>query len=107
MSEDRRQTPTDPDSACTDGTVRAHYEWESTPPSTAIVETVAEATGGTPTSLGPLYDSLDPDALNQLVASIPSSAVGRDICISLSLDAHRVTLFGDGEVVVRPDAVKR
>ncbi|MFD1599266.1 HalOD1 output domain-containing protein [Halobellus rarus] len=106
MSENRSGAPTDSDPDRTDEPVRAHYEWESTPPSTAVVETVAKATGSEPTSLGPLYDSLDPDALNALVASIPPSAVGRDICISLALDGHRVTIYGDGEVVVRTGATR-
>ncbi|MFD1685837.1 HalOD1 output domain-containing protein [Halobellus litoreus] len=103
MSDERTKDPTDsnPDHE----TVRARYDWESTPPSTAIVETIAEATGDNPTALEPLYESVDPDALNALLTSVPSRTAGRDLRISLSVDGHAITVFGDGGIVVRPDGM--
>lgn len=103
MREEREEAPTNSD--CNDRPVRARYDWESTPPSTAIVETIAEATGDNPTSLEPLYESVDPDALNALLTSVPSPTAGRDLRISLSVDGHAITVFGDGGIVVRPDGM--
>lgn len=37
-------------------------------PSTAVVSVVAEITGGDPTTMTPLYEVLDPDALDAIVS---------------------------------------
>jgi hypothetical protein len=103
MREEPEEAPTNSDRD--HQPVRARYDWASTPPSTAIVETIAEATGNNPTSLNPLYESVDPDALNALLRSVPSSTAGRDLRISLSVDGHGITIYGDGDIVVQPDGM--
>jgi hypothetical protein len=46
---------------------KVRVEWDSsTPPSIAVVETVAAATGTAPTDLPPIAHQIDPDALDQL-----------------------------------------
>ena len=42
---------------------------DDSPASTAVVHAVANATGRRPVDLPPLYESLDPDALDALVTS--------------------------------------
>ncbi len=41
-------------------------EWGRRPPSQIVVETVAELTGRDPAAMDPLFDWIDPDALDRL-----------------------------------------
>lgn len=47
---------------------RGEYDWAETPPSAAVVEIVAAATGDSATDLEPLYGTIDPEALDGLLA---------------------------------------
>ena len=60
------------------GTVRAQYEWASTPPPIAVIKTVAIALDRKETALELLYESVDPDALDALLQSNGSSATPDD-----------------------------
>lgn len=88
MHEADREPP------CEDAHV-AVYDWTSSEPSTAVVEVTAQARGLSPESLPPLYDTVDPDALNMLVDG------GGDLRLTFTYDGHDVTLDGDGTVTVR------
>jgi hypothetical protein len=79
--------------------VRTRYEWSSTYPSTAVVESVAAAIGRDPAAIGPLYESVDPDALDALVLSDGVADAGA-VVVSVTLAGCRVTVRGSGEVVV-------
>lgn len=79
----------------------ADYDWETTPPSVAVVETVADATDREPEDVGPLYGSVDPDALDALVA--PDSGDGdNDVRVSFEFGGRHVTIHSSGTVTVRP-----
>jgi hypothetical protein len=86
---------------CDDETVRIRYDWSSTPPSAAVVETVATALDCDPMEMDPLYEYIDPDALDDLVGASDSNPTGRETSISFRFDGHRVTVSGSGEVAVR------
>jgi len=90
-----------------EGTVRAQYEWASTPPAMAVVETIAVALDREATALEPLYESVDPDALDALLQSNGSSATPRDLTVTFTVADRQVTVHGSGEVVVRPDSPGR
>ena len=90
-----------------DGTVRAQYDWASTSPPMAVVEAVAVALDRETTSLEPLYESVDPDALDALLHSNGSSATPRDLTVTFTVADRQVTVHGSGEVVVRPDSPGR
>lgn len=47
--------------------IRQKYDWDSTTPSGAVVETVAVVTDTAPTELDRLQDTIDADALDTLV----------------------------------------
>lgn len=82
--------------------VRKQYDWTTISPSSAVVETVSQALDRAPTSFGPLYEYIDPDALNTIVASTtPTDTAGATV-VSFRLGTHEVAVHGDGEVVVRP-----
>ena len=82
--------------------VRAQYDWSETAPSIAVVETVAEATDRDPTSIEPLYDTLDPAGLDTLLRSGGSEGGRVDVTVSFAFAGHLVTVYRSGEVVLRP-----
>ena len=84
-----------------DGVARGRYEWSSTPPSTGVVEVVATAADSDPTALAPLYGSLDPDGLDELVRSA-GERPGDGLVVSFSYAGHEVTVRSDGSVTARP-----
>lgn len=58
-----------------------------TEPSVRVVEAVAAATGADPLEMAPLYDAVDPDALNAILESDAGSRVafeyaGCDVVVS-------------------------
>lgn len=64
-------------------------------PSTTVVRSVAAAERVDPPNVpDPLYDSIDPDALDALVAST------EDVTIEFSYLGYAVTVDGDGTVTV-------
>ena len=73
--------------------------------STAVVERVARREGVHPTELTPLYDVVDPDALEAFVAS--GTGDGEDRQIEFSYHGYAVTVDGAGVVSVEdPEAPK-
>lgn len=76
---------------------RTTYDWESTEPSTGVIETVADATDSEPLALPELYETVESDALDSLLRS--SDAV---ISVSFAFADCDVTVRSDGEVAVQP-----
>ena len=91
----------------TDETIRAQYDWASTPPTTAVLRTIAVALDRETTSLEPLYESIDPDALNEFLQSKGSSVTPSDLIVTFTVADRQVTVYGSGEVVVRADSLGR
>lgn len=85
-------------------THRIWLDWSRTEPvSTLVVAAVAKAAGVDTTDLEPLYDAVDPEALDELFK--PTGSTGRMInSLSFPYSGHLVTVHGDGKVAVRsPD----
>ncbi len=81
--------------------IRTRFDWASTTPSMAVVETVAVARNEDPLSLPPLYARIDPDALDALVTSA-ATPTDDGLRISFSYADHDVTVGSDGGVAVTP-----
>ncbi|WP_435179955.1 HalOD1 output domain-containing protein [Halorussus sp. AFM4] len=65
----------------------------------SVVEAVAEAEGVEPEELDPLYEVIDPDALEELFA--PTATTGRmEGRVVFTYAGHEVTVCGDGYVSV-------
>ncbi|GAA0534700.1 HalOD1 output domain-containing protein [Halorubrum ejinorense] len=75
---------------------RTAYDWESTAPSTGVVEAVSEATNREQLDLPQLYGALDPDALDSLVRSSDGP-----MSLAFSFARCEVTVLNDGEVAVK------
>ena len=104
MTDDSERPSAGMESSGADRTVRAQYEWASTPPPIAVVETVAVALDREATALEPLYESVDPDALDMLLQSDGSSMTPREATVTFTVADRQVTAHGSGEVVVRADS---
>lgn len=63
-------------------------------PSVRVVEAVADRTDADPTTMAPLYDAIDPDALDALVDSLGEGYLGFEFA------GCRVTVHADATVHV-------
>ena len=68
-------------------------------PVTVIVETLAEVAGTEQTKLAPLYEFVDPDAINALIER-RGGAEGADALISFRVDTWNVFVRADGRIRV-------
>lgn len=72
-------------------------------PSTRIVLAVAESAGVEPEALPPLFDAVDPTALDRLVEGAVARSEGGDDALTVSFEYadHRIVVEGS-DVDVRP-----
>lgn len=81
--------------------LRTRHDWSAGRSLAAtVVVTVATVEGRDPMTLPPLTDAVDPDSLDALLR--PGEQVHHQRSISFPYADSYVTVFGDGEVVVRP-----
>lgn len=83
-------------------TYHTRVDWKSQEPlSTTVISAVAAITGIEPTRLEPLYQRVDPDALDSLFR--PREETERTGCsLSFVLAGCEVTVHGRGEIVIQP-----
>lgn len=105
MTESDRTDDRDPIPR-SDGVIRTEHDWSVLSPSAAVVRTVATASDREPTSLEPLYETVDPDALDALLGSSEIRSTGGDITVSFVFAGHGVIVEGDGTLVVGPVATR-
>ncbi|WP_324760581.1 HalOD1 output domain-containing protein [Haloarcula sp. GH36] len=73
----------------------AEFEFVGSSTSEAVVQAVAEAAGTDPTELPPLYDQVDPDALEKLFRN-PSNGV-----VAFDYHGYTVVVRSDGTVLLK------
>jgi hypothetical protein len=72
------------------------------PLSAAVIDAVADAADRDPAELGtPLYDQIDPDALDNLFSDRHNGMARGSGHVVLNLLDYEVTVYSDGYVVVR------
>lgn len=77
-------------------------EWS---PSLAVVETIASREGVDSAELDvPLYEAVDPDALDALFRKAPAARSGGPVRIEFTYCGYRVTVGSDGSVQVSADS---
>lgn len=70
-------------------------------PSDSVVRVVAAVTGDEPMQMEPLYEAIDPDALDQVFDSTDAdSEAGSSTRVSFRYQGCAVAVYGDGRVVV-------
>ena len=77
-----------------------HDTVESGSLSTTVVTAVAKAADAEPTDLPPLYEYIDPDALDKLLGGGLGQAGGHDGYLTFTYADYSVTVHADGEIVV-------
>ena len=73
-------------------------DWHDDRPSTAVVAAVADAENASAADLPPLYDSVDPDALDEFVAN--DGANSRKV--EFEFAGYEIVVEGDGTLSVEP-----
>lgn len=90
------------DDSSTSLTPAATTEWDvesENTPVYAVVSAVAQAEGADPVALPPLYDAIDPEALNDLFMSRVDTAVAT---VEFEYAGYNVVISGEGMVAVHP-----
>ncbi|WP_312910136.1 HalOD1 output domain-containing protein [Natronosalvus caseinilyticus] len=89
-----------PPSATVDRTKRTHTEsFDPTEgPVETIVDLVAAASGRSLVEMPPIYEVIDPDALNALFRLRNSGADLEDRVFEFTYEGYRVSVHGDGRV---------
>ncbi len=85
------------------GVVRAQFDWASVAPSTAVVETLAVATDREPTAMDPLYDVVDPDALDAFLRTDGTRTDAAATAVTFEMERREVVVRATGDVVVRAE----
>jgi hypothetical protein len=80
------------------GAKQFEYEWDEIDPTSGVVEAVAATTGKEMTALTPLYQEVDPDALNALVSKLPTGE--EPIEVSFTYSGQKITVDNAGVVTV-------
>jgi len=69
-------------------------------PAHSVVEAVAETTHTDPTRLRPLYEVIDPDALNDLISgSLERPQAPEDLTVTFQFEGCDVVVCGNGRTV--------
>lgn len=94
-------TPTEHDVSTAGSDRRIRSEWDgSERPSIALVKAVAALTGRDPMTMPPLYESIDPDALNALVTARETEQTAT-VDLSFVYDGVAVRIDSDGALDVQ------
>lgn len=80
------------------GIYRAEYDQATTPASIAVIAAVSDAFDVNPVELEPLYDRLDPDALDGCIRA--KDTTNGPVHISFGFEEHEITVSSDGVVTV-------
>lgn len=84
------------------GEIEADFDWSNVSPSTAVIETLAIALGRDPKTIDPLFDSVNPDALDALVSSDGNGPPEGGLSVSFTHVSHELTVDAAGTVITRP-----
>ena len=79
-------------------TVRTQFDQEKTTPSMTVVATLADVMGVDPVELDPLYSTIDPDALDQLVHV--HNQTSDDIRVTFTHEGYSITVHSYGVVTI-------
>lgn len=73
-------------------------------PSQVVIAAVAAITGEQPVALSPLYDAIDPDALDSLVAHARETATTATHRLTFDYEGCEVAVHGTGRVEITETA---
>lgn len=85
---------------CTPVADRQYDEARHPSPIEAVIDAVAAASGAAPRALPPLYESVDPDALDQLFRRTGAAAGTAETILSFTANGWNVFVRDDGRIRV-------
>ncbi|MFC5135060.1 MULTISPECIES: HalOD1 output domain-containing protein [Haloferacaceae] len=103
MTDESNRSSND-DGSETTGVVHARYDWSSTTPSEAVIETVSIAVDRDPATFGSLYEAIDTDSLNTIFRPDGPKSIGDDTVVSFVFVERQISVHGSGDVFVGPNA---
>lgn len=80
----------------------AKFDNSAVSPSTAVVSVVSEITENSATDIPPLYDVIEPDALDQIVSEQPSGRYCSEISVEFVYLAHTIHVTSSGVIKANP-----
>ena len=102
MSDSNHTNPDDPIDTSSVTEHRVHVDWTNDAPvSSAVIGAVAAVRGNEQSGLDPLYECVDPDALNAVFAPYSDGTPRGDGHVSFSFNETDVTVHCHGEIVIR------
>lgn len=105
MKSDDESSGTDESTA--GSPVRVRHAWSASDrPSTAVTEAVAATTGRKPATMPPLYEYIDPDALNAVLTSRTNDSANA-VAVSFTYGGVTVRIDSGGWIEVQSDSVSR
>lgn len=88
-------------------TYRTEYQDYAEPPSEAVVRAVAAISGDEPFELTPLYEVVDPDALDALFLPTHDGPTEREGEVAFNYCGYRVEIRSYGVIEIHPTSVHR
>lgn len=82
---------------------RATFNTTASKPSVAVVKALANVCGEHPAELAPLYESIDPNALDQFLMTPAGGQHDGDRKAAFTFQNHSVTLLSCGLIKVQPE----
>ena len=102
MSDSNRTNPDDSIDTSAVTEHRTQVDWtDDAPVSSAVIGAVATVRGNERSALDPLYECVDPDALNAVFAPYSDDTPRGDGCITFTFNETDVTVHSRGEIVIR------
>ena len=83
---------------------RRKFNWTEIAPGTAVIELITEESGQAPTELDPLYETIDPEALDRLVSGNGTNPHDHTVSVSFSYNEYAVIIQSGGLVELSLDA---
>lgn len=84
--------------------IQTQHDWsDGTEISASVIHAVAAVVDREPTTLEPLYDAVDPDALDQLFRSRRTGTGGSRLVVSFPFNGCHVTVEADGTISIGPE----
>lgn len=90
-----------------DETVRTDWDWSAVTPSEAVIDTLSMVRNRGPLETDPLYDAIDPDALNAMFRTRGSERAENGVTVSFTSNGLRIVVRDTGEVRVTPQGAER
>lgn len=84
-------------------TYRIRHDWQSHEPiSAAVIRAVAIVTNTSPTDFDPLFEAVDPDALNRLFNGASGDSPSDTSWVSFQFNDCKVQVYATGAIEITP-----